>query len=212
VAARWIAYIHRDAGQEDLAAAAARDAMARFPNDENLKTRMVNFIHQHGLVGQPLPELPELLWLTDQAARWKDLKDLLDGKVGLIDLWAPWCPPCRASFPFLRELQQRHGDQGLQVVGLTRLYGYYEDEKTRVEATAPPDELELIRSFANAHQLTWPVGVAVDGERLFADLGAAGIPNFILVDRKGVVRGTFLGETAPVRRKIEELAIKLLQQ
>ena len=34
----------------------------------------------------------------------------------------------------------------------------------------------------------------------------------VLVDRQGVVRGTFLGETAPVKRQIEELAIKLLQQ
>lgn len=211
VAARWIAYIHRDADSEDLAAAAARDAMARFPDDQNLNTRMVNFIHQHGLVRQPLPRLPALTWVGEEP-NVATLAALLDGEVGLIDLWAPWCPPCRKSFPFLRELQQRHGAAGLRVVGLTRLYGYYEDEETRIDDTPPEKELELIEAFAASHQLTWPVGVAAEGDTLFATLGVAGIPNFILVDRQGVVRGTFLGETAPVRRQIEELAIKLLQQ
>lgn len=211
VAARWIAYIHRDAHNEELAAAAARDAMTRFPDDENLNTRMVNFIHQHGLMKQPLPELPRLAWLGT-AAEGTSLAGLLEGQVGLIDLWAPWCPPCRRSFPFLRQMQERHGEAGLKVVGLTRLYGYYEDEKTRIDDTAPEKELELITSFAEASDLDWPVGVAAEGDALFATLGVAGIPNFILVDRQGMVRGTFLGETAPVKRQIEELVVKLLQQ
>ncbi len=211
VAARWIAYIHRDAGDEELAAAAARDAMARFPDDENLNTRMVNFIHQHGLVNQPLPDVPRMTWIgTIQLV--SGLAGLLEGQVGLIDLWAPWCPPCRKSFPFLRDLQEHHGEAGLRVVGLTRLYGYYEDEETRIPDTPPEKELELIEAFAASHHLTWPVGVAAEGDSLFSTLGVAGIPNFIIVDRQGVVRGTFLGETAPVRRQIEELAIKLLQQ
>lgn len=211
VAARWIAYIHRDAHNEELAAAAARDAIARFPDDENLNTRMVNFIHQYGLVNQPLPELPRLTWLGT-AAEGTSLAGLLEGRVGLIDLWAPWCPPCRKSIPFLRDLQERHGKDGLRVVGLTRLYGYYEDEKTRIDDTAPGKELELIEAFTASRELTWPVGVATEGDALFATLGVAGIPNFILVDRQGVVRQTFLGETAPVRRQIEELTVKLLLQ
>ncbi len=211
VAARWIAYIHRDTDNEELAAAAARDAMARFPDDENLNTRMINFIHQHGLVDQPLPGLPQLTWLGE-AAQGQDLNSLLEGEVGLIDLWAPWCPPCRKSFPFLRDLMERYGEEGLQVVGLTRLYGYYEDESTRIDDTAPENEFELIEAFAASHELTWPVGVAVEGETLFATLGVAGIPNFILVGRQGVVRGTFLGETAPVRQQIEDLVIELLQE
>jgi len=210
-AARWIAYIHRDAGHEKLAAEAARDAMARFPDDANLNTRMTNFIHQHGLVDQPLPELPAMSWIGT-AAEKTTLAGLMRDKVMLIDLWAPWCPPCRASFPFLRDLRERHGEQGLQVVGLTRLYGYYEDEKERVDDAPPEQELELITTFAGSHQLEWPVGVAAEGDTLFATLGVAGIPNFILIDREGVVRGTFLGETGPVKRQIEELAVSLLQQ
>jgi thiol-disulfide isomerase/thioredoxin len=211
VAARWIAYIHRAADNEELAAAAARDAMARFPDDENLNTRMINFIHQHGLVDQPLPNLPRLTWIG-AIESIANPTGMLEGDVGLIDLWAPWCPPCRKSFPFLRDLQERHGKDGLRVVGLTRLYGYYEDEQTWIDDTPPEKEFELIKAFAASHELTWPVGVAAEGEALFATLGVAGIPNFIVIDRQGVVRGTFLGETALVRKQIEDLVIELLRQ
>lgn len=209
VAARWIAYVHRDAGDERAAETAARDAMGRFPDDENLEMRMTNFLHQHTLEENMLPDLPPLTWIGD-GMEGTDLAAMMKGKVTLIDVWAPWCPPCRRSFPFLRELREEYGDLGFQVVGLTRFYGYYEDEENRVPDTAPERELELIESFAAAHQLDWPVGVAAEGDELFSSLGVAGIPNFILVDRKGAVRGTFLGETAPTRARIEELAVDLL--
>jgi len=204
VAARWIAYVHRDAGNEQAAKSAARDAMDRYPEDENLNVRMTNFLHQGGLVERQLPELPRMTWVGE-GADGMNLAELMEGKVVLIDIWAPWCPPCRRSFSFLRELQQVNGDLGFQVVGLTRLYGYYEVEEVRVPDTPPERELELIEAFVASHDLTWPVGVTDHGDKLFTALGVAGIPNFIVIDRKGVVRGTFLGETAPTRARIEAM-------
>lgn len=40
----------------------------------------------------------------------------LDGKVVYIDFWASWCPPCRHSFPFMKELASRYGSQGFEVI------------------------------------------------------------------------------------------------
>lgn len=38
------------------------------------------------------------------------------GSVVYVDFWASWCVPCRRSFPWMKELMERHGDKGLQVV------------------------------------------------------------------------------------------------
>lgn len=40
------------------------------------------------------------------------------GKVIYLDFWASWCGPCRASFPWMNQMQSRYGQQGLQVVGI----------------------------------------------------------------------------------------------
>lgn len=62
--------------------------------------------------GQPAPDLA--LAIPGGAQRLSDLR----GKVVYLDFWASWCGPCRQSFPWMNELQRKHGARGLQVVGM----------------------------------------------------------------------------------------------
>ena len=41
---------------------------------------------------------------------------LLTGKVVYVDFWASWCMPCRQSFPWMKEIDARYRDRGLQVI------------------------------------------------------------------------------------------------
>jgi thiol-disulfide isomerase/thioredoxin len=40
------------------------------------------------------------------------------GKVVLLDFWASWCAPCKASFPAMNDLQKRYGEKGLVVIAV----------------------------------------------------------------------------------------------
>jgi thiol-disulfide isomerase/thioredoxin len=41
------------------------------------------------------------------------------GKPVILDFWATWCAPCRASMPHLGRLQERYTRNGLVVLGLS---------------------------------------------------------------------------------------------
>jgi thiol-disulfide isomerase/thioredoxin len=40
------------------------------------------------------------------------------GKVVLVDFWASWCAPCKASFPFMAQLQKDFSARGLVIAAV----------------------------------------------------------------------------------------------
>jgi len=72
------------------------------------------------------PEAPAILGKTTPAPDFTldslDGKSLrlsdLRGKAVLLNFWATWCGPCKIETPWLVELQNQYGSQGLQVIGV----------------------------------------------------------------------------------------------
>ena len=60
--------------------------------------------------GQPAPDLVGVNH-KGEAEKLSDLK----GKVVLVDFWATWCGPCRASLPHIQELYKKYHDKGFEV-------------------------------------------------------------------------------------------------
>jgi thiol-disulfide isomerase/thioredoxin len=56
-------------------------------------------------VGDPAPKLE-----VKEFVKGDPVKGLEKGKVYVVEFWATWCGPCRATIPHLTELQKKHKD------------------------------------------------------------------------------------------------------
>jgi thiol-disulfide isomerase/thioredoxin len=56
-------------------------------------------------VGDPAPKLA-----VKEFIKGEPVKDLEKGKVYVVEFWATWCGPCRATIPHLTEMQKKYKD------------------------------------------------------------------------------------------------------
>ncbi len=100
----------------------------------------------------------------------------------IVDFWATWCAPCRASLPHLNEVSTRYARQGLTVVGMS------------VDETGPAP----VKRFASQLGVHFPIAMAND-DVLDAYGPIRVIPTTFFINRKGeIVRrvvGYIDGET-----------------
>lgn len=99
----------------------------------------------------------------------------IEGKVTLIDFWASWCSPCKASFQEMDKLYQKYNDQGFQILAIS----VDQDEKA-------------MRRFLEREKPTF--AVARDPkQQLVKSAGIEMMPSSFLVDREGVARSKHQG-------------------
>jgi thiol-disulfide isomerase/thioredoxin len=164
------------------------------------------------LVGKDATPLEAEAWVNGTPLTAADLK----GKVVLLDFWAVWCGPCIATFPHLREWQEKYADKGLVIVGLTNYYNFaWDDAAGRAtrpqgeEKVAPEKEREMLVKFAEHHKLHHRFAIQKD-KTLAEYYAVSGIPHVVLIDREGKIRLIRVGSGDKNAKDIQEMLEKLL--
>ena len=94
----------------------------------------------------------------------------MKGKPVVLDFWATWCGPCRASMPHLDAMQAKYASRGLVVLGMS------------VDESGPGP----VKKFANGMGIKFTIAMAND-EMLDAYGPIRSIPTTIFISRKGEI-------------------------
>ena len=110
--------------------------------------------------------------LEGKSMRLSDLR----GKAVLLNFWATWCGPCKIETPWLVELQNQYGHDGLQVVGVEM----------------GDDSKDDITKFAKDMGMNYPIliGKEAVGE---AYGGVPALPETFFIGRDGKIVDKIIG-------------------
>ncbi len=192
----------------------ADEILVELSGEENLDQRLLTRIESKKilfkLIGNQAPELLVEKWLDSEPLKLTDLR----GKVILLDFWAPWCSPCRVMFPNLKKLYDNYHNKGLEIIGITRYYGMFNQLGQNLRNISTADELAWIEKFKAFHKIPFPYAVAdvKNGEKNAISYGVTGIPHMILIDKKGTVRLYTIGSGKSSEEKLEKGVIELLNE
>lgn len=100
----------------------------------------------------------------------------LEGKVVVIDFWATWCMPCRASLPTLKTLHDLGEESGLLTV-------------VSVSSERPA----TVRPFAKKEGMTWVLARDESGYAAKQGLNVQSLPTILLVDHQGWILSRQVG-------------------
>ena len=104
-------------------------------------------------------------------------KDLKNGKVSVVNIFASWCIPCRAEQPVLMELAKR---QDIVLVGINN-----KDDPANAE-----------RFLSTLGQPYAAIGADTNG-RVSIDFGGYGVPETYVIDGTGKIRYRHVGPLSP---------------
>ena len=136
--------------------------------------------------GTPAPDF-RLETLDGKSMQLSELR----GKAVLLNFWATWCTPCRIEMPWLVELQNQYGPQGLQIVGVAM------DDSSRAD----------IAKFAKDMGVNYPVLL---GKEAVGDAygGVPALPESFFIGRDGKIVDKIMGLKSKV--EIEDSIRKAL--
>jgi thiol-disulfide isomerase/thioredoxin len=118
------------------------------------------------------------------------------GKVILLDFWATWCPPCRASLPALSAVAERYrGSADVWVGGVN---------KERLSS-------QRLRDFLSDMKVSAPVILDRRGQ-VNARYQVSALPTLVLIGKDGLVKKTQVGLPFTNPDRLAQHLIKLIEE
>ena len=135
------------------------------------------------VVAKPLEEMS---W-TGLDGKIEKLKDHR-GKAVILDFWATYCPPCIEEIPHLMALQQQHGAENLEIVGLN---------------VGGPEDRPKIGGFVERLKINYPIAIPEDALSTAVFGADTAIPQTAVFDRNGRLVKKIVGFDANIRQELD---------
>ncbi len=196
-----LAYMAKDEQGLEAARQILNEGIERFKKEGNSRSMISlrSTLNLFDMIDKPAPAIEAKVWVNSGKLNWKKLR----GKAVVIDFWAPWCSPCRKVIPHLVEEYNKNKEKKLVVIGYTRLYGSYRDDKESLGKVKPEVEIKKIKEFVKRLGIDYPVAIAENTE-VFKAYRIQGIPTLFFVNKEGIVKDVKVGSGSP-----EEIAMKI---
>ncbi len=147
------------------------------------------------LIGKTPPPWKVAKWVKGQP-----ITEFEKGKVFVVDFWATWCGPCKAAIPHLTELSKQFEGK-VEVIGVSI--------SERQKDPSDTSYIDLVQQFVDKQGDRMAYRVAVDTPdkamytTWFKPTGTGGIPTAYIIDAKGLVAWTGIGDPKVVQRIVE---------
>lgn len=120
--------------------------------------------------GDPAPALDAAKWF-----KGVEVKSFEKGRAYVVEFWATWCMPCRASIPKLTATQKKHAAKGVTVIGVSVDQG--------------ADASRKVQDFVDKAGDRMVYSIMLDGggtgAAYLGGAGVQGIPHAFVVDKDG---------------------------